>query len=81
MNSENLSWPTFTTSVVLGICLKSLFPPFLSAALADRLIDLLFSPWLVPDSTPADSPHSVKLMSCKNSINAPPQCSFFPIFC
>lgn len=60
-----------------GLCLESLFPPFPSAALAGRFNDY-FS---IHASTPAESPHSVKLMSCKNSISSPPQCSFLSIFC
>lgn len=63
-------------------CILALNSPSPSprAELAGRCDDYLSVRSSYLTDTPAVSPHSVKLMSCKNSINAPPQCSFLLYF-
>lgn len=60
-------------------CVLALNPSFIPpprAELAGSCNDYFSGHGSYQADTPAVSSHSVKLMSCKNSINAPPQCSF-----
>lgn len=59
-----------------GFALNLSFLPF--KGWSSRSNDYFSTHGLYLPYIPVMSPHSLKLMSCKNSINMPPQCSFSP---